>query len=166
MEKIQSDPMLIFLSAWKPAFSVNLRRGNYGFYGVFDEINILLRFPTLFFSAILFIREISLRDSSLLLCSKRLPVSFTRLVRFRTIFPSRLESRLTFLSIWTGRLDEEIIIETRNSSVTATDEFLVYMMSFYCFPQFRIVLDFAHLFLFLYSYIYMLLSKTGSNYLG
>ena len=45
--------------------------------------------------------------------------------KFRTSFPSRRVSRLTFPSIWTGKLDEKV--ETRNSSVTGftSDEFLV-----------------------------------------
>ena len=42
-------------SSIKIRLGVNLRRGNSGFYSVFDEINVLLRFPTLFFTPILFI---------------------------------------------------------------------------------------------------------------
>ena len=41
-------------------------------------------------------------------------------------FPSKRVSRLTFPSIWTGKLDEKV--EARNLSVTGftSDEFLVY----------------------------------------
>ncbi len=44
-------------SSTKTRLSVNLRTGNSKLYGVFDELDVLLRFPTLFFGAILFINE-------------------------------------------------------------------------------------------------------------
>ena len=60
---------------------MNLRTGNSEFYGVFDEIDVLLRSPVLFFGVILFItcKENVVPVFCRLPCSKRLTVSFTRL---------------------------------------------------------------------------------------
>ena len=88
-----------------------------GFYSVFDEISVLLRFPTLFFSAILFIREIIVWEipDQFLLCSKRLPVSFTRL-NANLGRVSRLDRIIVQLSLF-GRdqLDKKV-----ESSVTGS----------------------------------------------
>ena len=62
--------------------SVNLRTGNSEFYGVFDEIDVLLRSPALFFGFILFFitcKENVVPVFCRLPCSKHLTVSFTRL---------------------------------------------------------------------------------------
>ncbi len=86
---------------------------------------VLLRFPILFFDAILFIKENVYVVAVFYRARSVCRLIYQSKCEFRTNFPSRRDSPLTFPSIWTGKLDERV--ETRNSSVTAftPDEFLV-----------------------------------------
>ena len=100
---------------------------------MFDEIDVLLRFPTLLFGAILFIEE---NEVPLFYhaCSKRLTVSFIRLnANLGRVSPSMQTSFLSnfLVHLDAGKLDEKV--ETRNCycihirrvSPSTYDEFLV-----------------------------------------
>ena len=90
-------------SSIKTHVSVNLRTGNFEFYGVFDEIDVRLRFPILSSSAPFCLLE---NVVPVFYCARSVYLWFTRLIypskcEFRTRFRSRRDSCLTFPSIWT-----------------------------------------------------------------